>query len=99
MRLLTVQLSQAFHFLPLRSKYFPQHPILQQIFKQQYLNHDLCIKYDLVYYVITTTQGGVFLHLKAGNQEGNSDIPCTSNKVKTTNIWGEERETNKMQLI
>jgi len=87
MRLLTVQLSQAFHFLPLRSKYSPQHPILQQIFKEQYQNLDLCIKHDLLYYAITTIQEGVFLHLKAGNQEGNSDIPCTNNKVKMTNIW------------
>ena len=87
MRLLTVQLSQAFHFIPLRSKYFPQHSILQQIFKQQYQNRDLCTKYDLLYYVITTIQGGVFFHLKAGNQEGNSYITCMSNRVKTTNIW------------
>jgi hypothetical protein len=87
MRLLTVQLSQAFHFLHLRSKHFPQHPILQQMFKQQYQNQVLCIKHDLLYYVITTIQGGVSLHLKAGNQEGNLDIPCTSNKVKITNIW------------
>lgn len=87
MRLLTVHLSQAFHFLHLRSKYFPQHPILQWIFKKQYQNLDLHIKYDLLYYVLTTIQGGVFLHLKAGNQEGNSNIPCTNNKVKMTNIW------------
>ena len=44
MKLLTVQLSQAFHFLPLRSKYFPQHPILKPICKKQYQNFDLCIK-------------------------------------------------------
>ena len=87
MRLLIAQLSQAFHFLPFRSKYFPQYPILQGIFKKQYQNLDLCIKYDLLYYVITTIQGGVFLHLKAGNQEGNSDCPCMNKKVKTTNIW------------
>jgi hypothetical protein len=87
MSLLIVQLSQAFHFLPLRSKYFPQYSILQRIFKKQYQNLDLCIKYDLLYYVITTIQGGVFLHLKPGNQKGNSDSPCTNKKEKTTNIW------------
>jgi len=59
MRLLTVQLSQAFHFLPLRSKYFPQYPILQRIFKKQYQNFNLHIKYDLMYYVTTTIQGRV----------------------------------------
>lgn len=87
MKYVTVQLSQVFHFLPLRSKYFPQHPLLMSTFKKHYQNLDLCIKYVLLQNIFTTIQEGVFLHLQAGKQMGNLDIPCMNNKVKTTNIW------------